>query len=175
MLNRVSHLATSTAREDFFKFQARKSELESKVTQSQLNYDRNKKLYDKDIIAKAESEKYDYECRFTKHALQSYVRQQKSTWENQKRDLEERLKSLNGAVAKIKAESVNYVVLAPISGTIKNFSGVQIGSFINASQPIATLSAADYLIVENNVSPKDIGLIQKSQKVKFQLDAFNYN
>ncbi len=132
-------------------------------------------MYDKDIIAKAESEKYDYECRFTKHALQSYVRQQKSTWENQKRDLEERLKSLNGAVAKIKAESVNYVVLAPISGTIENFSGVQIGSFINASQPIATLSAADYLIVENNVSPKDIGLIQKSQKVKFQLDAFNYN
>ncbi|WP_241774895.1 HlyD family efflux transporter periplasmic adaptor subunit [Flavobacterium sp. Leaf82] len=72
-------------------------------------------------------------------------------------------------------ESSNYIVLAPISGTIENFSGIQKGSFINASQSIATISAADHLIVENNVSPADIGLIKKNQKVKFQLDAFNYN
>jgi uncharacterized protein YcfL len=99
----------------------------------------------------------------------------KSTWENQKRDLEERLKNLNGAVAKIKVESNNYIVLAPISGTIENFSGIQVGSYINASQSIATISAADRLIVESTVSPNDIGLIKKNQKVKFQLDAFNYN
>ncbi len=29
--------------------------------------------------------------------------------------------------------------------------------------------------MESNVSPNDIGLIQKNQKVKFQIDAFNYN
>ena len=33
----------------------------------------------------------------------------------------------------------------------------------------------DQLIVESTVSPNDIGLIRKNQKVKFQLDAFNYN
>lgn len=173
--NKSSHLSTSTAREDFYKYQSHKNELESKVEQAEINYNRNKKLYDKDIIAKAEFEKYDYEFRFSKQALQSFVSQQKSTWENQKRDLEDRLKNLNGTVAKINAEALNYVVQAPISGTIENFSGIQIGSFVNGSQQIATISAEDYLIVENNVSPKDIGLIQKNQKVKFQLDAFNYN
>jgi HlyD family secretion protein len=50
-----------------------------------------------------------------------------------------------------------------------------VGSFVTASQAIATLSPADNLIVESSVSPSDIGLIQKNQKVKFQLDAFNYN
>jgi multidrug resistance efflux pump len=173
--NKTSHLVTSTAREDLFKFQARKNELQSKVSQAQMNFNRNKNLYDKDIIAKAEYEKHEYELRFTKQALESYISQQKATWENQKRDLEERLKNLNGTVAKINVESTNYVVLAPISGTIENFSGIQIGSYINASQPIASISATDFLIVENNVSPNDIGLIQKDQKVKFQLDAFNYN
>ena len=33
----------------------------------------------------------------------------------------------------------------------------------------------DQLIVESTVSPINIGLIRKNQKVKFQSDAFNYN
>ncbi|RXM48315.1 HlyD family secretion protein [Flavobacterium sp. YO12] len=173
--NKTSQLQTSTAREDLFKFQSGKNELKSKISQAQINYDRNKILYDKDIIAKADFEKLEYELRLTKQALQSFISQQKSTWENQKRDLEDRLKNLNGTVAKINVESNNYVVLAPISGTIENFSGIQKGSFINASQSIANISSADHLIVESNVSPNDIGLIKKNQKVKFQLDAFNYN
>lgn len=173
--NKTNHLLTSAAREDLFKFQSGKSELQSKISQAQINHDRNRILYDKDIIAKADFEKIEYELRFNKQALQSYISQQKLTWENQKRDLEERLKNLNGSVSKINIESNNYIILAPISGTIEIFSGIQKGSFINASQSIATISSADHLIVENNVATSDIGLIMKNQKVKFQLDAFNYN
>ncbi|WP_241676497.1 HlyD family secretion protein [Flavobacterium pectinovorum] len=173
--NKTTNLSTAVSREDLSKFQSGKNELQSKVSQAQINYDRNKILHDKDIIAKADFEKLEYELRLNKQALQSFISQQKAIWENQKRDLEERLKNLNGAVAKIKVESNNYIVLAPISGTIESFSGIQVGSYINASQSIATISAADRLIVESTVSPNDIGLIKKNQKVKFQLDAFNYN
>ena len=171
----TANLKTSTAREDFYKFQSQKTELHSKVAQAQINYNRNKILFDKDIIASAEYEKYGYELQFANQALQSFVSQQKASWENQKRELEERVQHIDGAVAKIKVEENNYLVLAPISGTIESFSGLQVGSFINASQPIATISATDNLIVESTVSPNDIGLIQKNQKVKFQIDAFNYN
>lgn len=171
----TSHLKTSTAREDFAKFQSRKNELQSKISQAQINFNRNKGLYDKNIIAKVEYEKYEYELRSTNGELKSYVSEQKSVWVNQKRDLEERIKSLNGNVAKIRVEENNYTIMAPISGTIENFSGLQVGSYLNMSQSIANISAADHLIVESNVSPNDIGLIRKKQKVKFQLDAFNYN
>lgn len=173
--DRGSNLSTSAVREDLFKFQSGKNELASKVSQAQINHDRNKILYNKDIIAKADFEKFEYELRLSQLALQSFISQQKSAWENQKRDLEERLKNLNGTVAKINVESGNYVVLAPISGTIENFSGIQKGSYINASQPVATISPADQLIVESNVSSNDIGLIKINQEVKFQFDAFNYN
>jgi len=171
----TSHLQTSTAREDFVKFQSKRNELHSKVLQAQINYNRNKGLYDKNIIAKVEYEKYDYELRSANEALKSYISEQKSAWENQKRDLEERIKNINGSVEKLKVEENNYFIIAPISGTIENFSGIQKDSYINGSQPIATISAADHLIVESTVSPNDIGLIKKNQKVKFQLDAFNYN
>jgi membrane fusion protein, peptide pheromone/bacteriocin exporter len=170
-----SNLVTASAREDYSKYQAHKSELQSKVTQAQTNYNRNKGLYDKDIIAKVEYEKYQFELRFANQAVQSFVSQQKATWQNQKRELEERVKNIHGSISKINADAKNYLVLAPISGTIESFSGLQVGSNVVASQPIATISATNNLIVESNVSPNDIGLIQKNQKVKFQLDAFNYN
>lgn len=173
--NNTSNLKTTTAREDFFKFQAKKIEFQSKIAQAQANYNRNKTLFDKDVIARAEFEKYQYDLKFANQALQSLVSQQKATWENQKRDLENQIKNGNGTIAKINVEATNYVVLAPIAGTIESFSGLQIGSFVNASQPIANISATDNLIVESNVSPNDIGLIKKNQKVKFQIDAFNYN
>ncbi len=173
--NNTSNIQTSTAREDYYKFQSQKIELQSKVAQAQSNFNRNKILFDKDVIAKSEFEKFQYELKFANQALQSFINQQKATWENQKLDLENQIKNGNGTIAKINVEENNYVVLATISGTIENFSGLQIGSFVNASQPIANISPVDNLIVESNVSPNDIGLIQKNQKVKFQIDAFNYN
>ena len=169
------HLKTASAREDFYKFQSQKDELQSKVSQAQINYNRSKTLFDKGIIATAEYEKQLYELRFANQALQSFISQQKASWETQKRELEERLKNIQGSISKIKIEENNYVVVAPISGTIESFSGLQVGSFINASQPIATISAIDRLIVESTISPNDIGLIKKNQAVKFQIDAFNYN
>ena len=172
---KTAHLKTTAAREDFHQYKSQKNELQSKVSQAQINYNRNKTLFDKGIIASAEYEKFQYELQFARQALQSFVSQQKASWETQKRELEERVQHIDGAVAKIKVEENNYVVLAPISGTIEGFSGLQVGSFINASQPIATISATDNLIVESTVSPNDIGLIQKNQAVKFQIDAFNYN
>lgn len=171
----TSQLQTSTAREDFVKFRSKKIELQSKVAQAQANFNRNQTLFEKNIIAKAEHEKFEYDLRSANEALKSYVSEQKSSWENQKRDLEERLRNLQGTVSKLKAEENNYIITAPISGTIENFSGLQIGSYLNMSQPIATISAIDHLIVESNVATNDIGLIHKNQKVKFQLDAFNYN
>jgi membrane fusion protein, peptide pheromone/bacteriocin exporter len=172
---KTSNLKTAAAREDFYKFQSQKDELQSKVSQAQINYNRSKTLFDKGIIATAEYEKQLYELRFADQALRSFVSQQKASWETQKRELEERLKNIQGSISKIKIEENNYVVVAPISGTIESFSGLQVGSFINASQPIATISATDRLIVESTISPNNIGLIKKNQAVKFQIDAFNYN
>lgn len=172
---KTSNLKTAAAREDFYKFQSQKDELQSKVSQAQINYNRSKTLFDKGIIATAEYEKQLYELRFANQALRSFISQQKASWETQKRELEERLKNIQGSISKIKIEENNYVVVAPISGTIESFSGLQVGSFINASQPIATISATDRLIVESTISPNDIGLIKKNQAVKFQIDAFNYN
>lgn len=175
LLNNEAQLKTALIREEYNKFLTQKKELLSKVNQAQLSFDRFEILFNKGVIAKSEYEKYLFELQFANQALNSFVKQQTSNWQNQKNELELRLKNFEGNNNKIKVQEVNYFILAPVTGTIENFSGLQVGSFITASQPIAFISPLDDLIVECTVSPNDIGLIKQNQKVKFQLDAFNYN
>ena len=170
-----SVLRTANIREDYNKYASKRVEFQSKISQATINYKRNKTLFDKDVIARMEYEKFVFELQFAKQALSSFDKAQKSTWENQRKELTDRIKTINGSIKKIAADSRNYFVLAPTSGTIENFAGMQAGSFINASQAVATISPNDNLIIESNVSPNDIGLIRKNQTVKFQIDAFNYN
>jgi multidrug resistance efflux pump len=168
-------LKTPELQQEWFSYSNKRGELLSKIAQAKIVYDRNKLLYDKGVIAKAEFEKYSFEFVYAQQALSGLEKNQRSVWQNKKRELQEQLQNLNGTLQKINVEAKNYIITAPLSGTVENFSGIQVGSFLNASQPIATISATDQLIVESTVSPNDIGLIQKNQKVKFQLDAFNYN
>ena len=169
------NLQTSLIREEYYKYTTQKAELQSKVAQAQINYNRYKTLFEKGVIAKAEFEKYQFDLQFAKQALNSFVKQQMANWQNKKNELTLQLKNITGSNNKLNIEAQNYVVIAPITGTIENFNGVQAGSILNASQPIAHISPTDNLLVESTVSPNDIGLIKPNQKVKFQLDAFNYN
>ncbi|MBF4472842.1 HlyD family efflux transporter periplasmic adaptor subunit [Flavobacterium sp. HJJ] len=175
VLGKNTLIKTPDIQQEWYSYLSKKTELQSKITQAKSNFDRNKTLYDKGVIAQAEFEKYNFELTFSKQAVSTYEKNQLSIWENKKRDLEIQLKNLEGKLENIRVESHNYYIIAPLTGTIENYSGIQTGSFLNASQAIATISATDKLIVENTVSPNDIGLIQKNQKVKFQIDAFNYN
>ena len=170
-----SNLQTSLIREEYYKYATQKAELQSKVAQAQINYNRYKTLFDKGVVAKAEFEKYQFELQFAKQALNSFVKQQMANWQNKKNELELQLKNISGSNTKLSIEAKNYVVIAPITGTIENFNGLQVGSFLNTLQPIAQISPTDNLLVESTVSPNDIGLIKRGQVVKFQLDAFNYN
>lgn len=175
ILGKSNLLKTPELQQEWFSYSSKREELLSKIIQAKIGYDRNKQLYDKGVIAKAELEKYSFEYTYAQQALTGLEKNQRSAWQNKKRELQEQLQNLKGALRKINVEARNYIITAPLSGTVENFSGIQVGSFLNASQPIAVISATDQLIVESTVSPNDIGLIHNNQKVKFQLDAFNYN
>ena len=175
VLGKSNLLKTPEIQQEWISYSSKSAELLSKIAQAKIVYDRNKALYDKGVIAKAEFEKYSFDFTYAQQALSGLEKNQRSVWQNKKRELEEQLQNLNGTLQKIKVEAKNYIITAPLSGTVENFSGIQVGSFLNASQPIASISAVDQLIVESTVSPNDIGLIHNNQKVKFQLDAFNYN
>jgi HlyD family secretion protein len=132
-------------------------------------------LYDRGVIAKAQFENFDFDYKNSIQAEISFRKSQLSQWESQKRSIQEKIQQQTGTINQLNSEEVNYYIIAPSNGTIERFIGIQEGSFVSPQQPIAYISPNNNLIVENLVSPKDIGLIRMNQKVKFQLDAFNYN
>lgn len=165
---------TSLIEQEWYNYISRRAELLEKTQYAQQEFTRHKQLFDKGVIASSEFEKYHYNLISSKQALTVYDKTQKTQWENRRRELQEKRDNFKGSITKINNESKNYYIIAPVTGVLENCIGIQKGSFINASQ-IAIISPIDQLIVECTVQPNDIGLIKNNQKVKFQLDAFNYN
>jgi hypothetical protein len=69
----------------------------------------------------------------------------------------------------------NRIVLAPTSGEIIKSSDIQKGIVVSPGQIVAEVSPDGDLVATCFVKPADIGLIHEKQKVKIQVDAFNYN
>jgi len=82
---------------------------------------------------------------------------------------------LSSVIKRLEKEKEQYIIKAPISGTINQYCGAKAGNYISPNQNIAQISPGEDLIVECYVSPKDIGYIRKDLEVNFQFDAFNYN
>lgn len=87
----------------------------------------------------------------------------------------DKLRTLGTEIQRLDQEQKNYVVIAQSSGRLVNFIGIQKGSFLSQGQTLGEISPEQNLTIECSVSPKDIGFIHRGQKVKFQVDTFNYN
>lgn len=173
--NKPKLLRDNVLIDDYERYVLLKQELVSKLQQAKINFNRYEQLFKRQIVAQSEYETYLYSLKFAQEALNSFIKKQQAQWKTQKREIETQIKNLKSKKEQFISESNNYVLTAPISGTLENVLGLQVGSFVNASQIIATISPNSNLIVENTVSPTDIGLLKIGQDVKFQLDAFNYN
>ena len=156
--------------------------LKSTINEQQTNinflskeYQTSKSLYDKDVTPKQEylqsKNNYEIAVRQRENTKQQFY----NRWESEKTDYEIEIRELESAIKQLQEEKTKYVIKAPASGSIIQFSGAQKGNFIAPSQTIAYISNDNNLLVECYVSPVDIGFIQLNQKVAFQLDAFNYN
>lgn len=104
--------------------------------------------------------------------VQSYLKeQQKSTWQAQKRELQETIKNIWSDLNRLHFKQKNYVITDSISDGIVNYLGLQKRSFININQTIAEIALYDNLIVECCLSPHDSRFNQKQeQQVNLQID-----
>lgn len=155
--------------------QERIAQVQSQLSLAQKEYDRASLLYNQGVIPRADYDKVFYNYQNLKTQISSIKEQQLAQWQAQKRDTERQLRSLGSEITRISQEQKNYIVTAPVSGRLVNFSGIQKGNFLVQGQPIGEISPEENMVAECLVSPKDIGFIKKNQKVKFQIDAYNYN
>ena len=133
------------------------------------------KLYEKKVIARMEFEEKKHNRDFEISRFKNIEEQQKMIWQTKLTELGQKVVGLKSNIEQLLREKRQYVITAPITGTLSDCSGIKEGNFIVPNQQIGRISPDNELIVECFVSPANIGLIYNDMKVSFQFHAYNYN
>lgn len=170
-----TNLQTEQYQKEVTTMQVKIAQVQSNLSLAKEELKRANSLYKKGVIAKAEFDKIYFRHKSLVKQKRVIKEQQVSQWQAKKRDIKRHVRNLNSEIERIQQEQENYIITAPISGRLVEFSGIKKGNFINQGQHLGLISPESPLIVECLVSPKDIGFIYNQQKVKLQLDTYNYN
>ena len=171
----IDSIYTQKYQKEYFQFREKIQELQTRSQKAKLDYLRNQQLFEKEIIAAVEFEKFKFEYDLILNSRSQLKTLQLNNWQ---RDLITKTTKLNELENRVKLQNEkkkDYVLTAPIDGSLMNVIGIEQGSTLGAGIPLAQISPDGDLIAECYVSPIDIGLINKRNIVKFQIDTYNYN
>ncbi|AIM38466.1 hypothetical protein KO02_18540 [Sphingobacterium sp. ML3W] len=168
-------LQSSLYQMELVSMKQRMSEVQSQLTLAKREFERNDYLFSQGIIAQAEFDKSRYTYEQLKNQVLSIEKQQMAQWSAKLRELQQKYQSNSTERDAIEIDGENYIVRAPLSGTVVNLKGFQKGSQIIQGQDILEISPEDNLIAECMVPANAIGYIKDKQAVKFQIDTYNYN
>jgi len=168
-------LITQRYRAEYANLRNQESIQFQRYQKKKTEHERNELLYRQQIIPKSEYENSLFSLNSEKDNLNQVLLSQRSIWQN---DLTLRRNESVILLADLKQcseELANRIVLAPTGGEVIQSSDIQSGSIVSAGQKIAEISPEGELVATCFVKPSDIGLIHEKQKVKIQVDAFNFN
>lgn len=171
----LSRISSNKYRSDFLEHEQLLIEAQTKLDRLEKKFIRNKKLFDKEIIAASEFENIESEYKLTKSNVETLRSQQKNKWQSQLITYNDKLEDLQSNTKQLLQNKSQYYITAPVSGTLMNTRFLSQGSFISQGSQLAEISPSSDLIAECYISPSDIGLIDKNNQVIFQIDAYNYN
>lgn len=167
--------SSDTRRKEYSYFIKQLEEYKTTLQKSTKDYQRNKTLYEKKVIAAEEYEKYQYEYNKINNELASLKDNQISKWQT---DLNSYTNSYNEIFSSLNQgikDKELYVITSPVSGTLDYFRGIYKGSNIQTGNSVAIISPDSTLCCEIYVSPRNIGYIHIGMPVSIQVESFNYN
>lgn len=139
----------------------------------ELEFDQ--KLYDEGVISRREWEDRLNTTQNLETQRQILIENQSRQWESELRLQERQLAELQAEAGRFQKEAKQYIITAPISGTIHQLTGKYEGSLLTAGESLATISPDNGIQAICYIAPKDIGYLQEGMPVKIQVYAFNYN
>ncbi|UUC46175.1 HlyD family secretion protein [Flavobacterium cerinum] len=168
-------LKTEQYKKEYLKHAQELYNIDVVIKTSQTEFDRADRLYNKQIIAKAEYEKTLLELNKLKNDRVNIIKQAELGWQKQLTDYLQSVTNIHSNSNQLREEEKTYVLIAPISGELLNVQGISKGSTVTPGSVIAEISPDRDIIVETYVSPSDIGYIKEGENVKYQIDAYNSN
>lgn len=162
-------------KKEYLLYRQNKYELQTRVQKLKQDFERNTFLYNKDVIAKIEFENTTLDYKLALSNIYQLQQQQLNTWQATLTEYQNNLLEFESSNFQLQENKSQFVVTAPITGVLIHVMSLENGSFLNSGQAFVEISPNTNLLVECFISPQDIGLLKANNKVKFQIDAYNYN
>lgn len=150
------------------------SELTKQGEQSNLNYQINENNTNSIVKqGSVEESKANYDTALLN--LENAKKQRDSTLLEQKEQCVDKLKEYGVTLTQQYYEYEQKDIIAPYDGVIKTLNYGKEGSVVTSTQPVAEiLPDTEQLIVEAEVSNKDIGFVEIGQEVNVKVDTYDY-
>lgn len=161
--------------QDYLHYQSQLRKIKTDREQYEIEWKRNKILFDKGLISEREYNEVYYKYADIQNELAVLRKNQKSSWASKLYDYRMQLKEISATDKDLVADKQLYTVKSPVDGTLEQFNGIYKGCSLTAGQEIAVVSPDGRLCLECYVSPRDIAFIKKGMEVRIQIEALNYN
>jgi len=156
-------------------YHKKKAERQTRLLKLKQDYERNKKLYEQNVISQVEYEGFKFELDKGIGDLELLKESQLSAWHQERRGFEKEAEEYRTQLIQAQWEKENLNIRAPVKGTVQGIFGIYPNSPVFVNQSLAEISPDTDLVAEIFVSPADIGLLRNGMDVRMQINAFNYN
>ncbi|MGS2763454.1 HlyD family secretion protein [Sinomicrobium sp. M5D2P9] len=171
----ASQLSSAKYKASYMEYNQKIKELKIRLETTRKDFERHEKLHARKVISNSEYEAKKLEYDMAMNDLDNYKTQQRYQWQSEHASLSNTLKELGSDFNQYNSNNENHVLTAPVSGTLLNVAGLDVGGYINSGVKIGEISPDTKLLIECYVAPTDIGLVKEAQSITYQIDAFNYN
>lgn len=168
-------LKTSQYTADYDNFKKKYGIQSQKCQKTKISHNRIEILFKQKLIPDADYENSLFTLIEDEENLNQLLLSQKAAWQIDLTQRENEVIKQDAALKQYQEELSNRVVISPIDGEVLQNMDVQSGSMVVPNQKMAEISPDGELVATCFVRPSDIGLINETQKVRIQVDAFNYN
>lgn len=171
---KYNQLLTLKYRGEYYRYQSKLKEQQISVSYLRKELVTQKTLADQKVISNFDylQSKNNYEK--SNEQLKALEQDYQTNWIAEQTTLNQQNNELASNIKQIEKEKQQYIILAPMSGSLVQVAGFQKGNFISPGQNLAYISTNNLLLAECYISPSDIGYIRQNQPVTFQFDTFNY-
>ncbi|MBZ4676727.1 MAG: hypothetical protein JG782_1347 [Anaerophaga sp.] len=175
LTNAPEKIKTPDYKLEWMQYKAGIKEYHIKLELLQEDFNQLQCLYKEKAIAEIDYLKSKNNLESTLSQLELFKQKSRNQWQAEETRIKIENEKLRASINQLKDEKKQYIITAPLAGSLLQAAGIETGSFVIPGQELAKLSPHDDLIVECYVSPSSIGFLKKGQRVRFQFDAFDYN
>jgi HlyD family secretion protein len=142
------------------------------VEKADREWKRQTGLYRAGLISEKAYDDLTFMRNKAKQEKIKFMGESKRVWQDDCTAYLERKRLLTKQIQQTEEQIRRSVILAPVGGSLEEFSGIFPGSVLQAGELIGVISPDSKLIGEMYISSKDIAYIRIGQEVSMQVDAF---